>query len=105
MGFEDYLRFALAFVFVMALILAIAWGVRRFGLAGPAMPGIGRKRRINIVESIVLDAKRRIVMIRCDESEYLVLLGQGNDLVLKSDKAAPSLSAVPSATSAIGAGS
>jgi flagellar protein FliO/FliZ len=95
MGLEDYLRFALAFLFVMALILGIAWGVRRFGLAGPAMPGVGRKRRVNIVESVVLDAKRRVVMIRCDDSEYLVLLGQGNDLVLKSDKAAPIIAAVP----------
>jgi flagellar protein FliO/FliZ len=87
MSFEDYLRFVLAFIFVMALILAIAWAVRRFGLAGPAMPSAGRKRRVNVVESLALDAKRRIVMIRCDETEYLVLLGQGNDLVLKSEKA------------------
>lgn len=104
MGMEDYLRFALAFVFVMALILVIAWGVRRFGLAGPAMPGVGRKRRVNIIESVALDAKRRVVMIRCDDSEFLVLLGQGSDLVLKSDKAPPMLTSVP-APSATGAAS
>jgi flagellar protein FliO/FliZ len=94
MGFEDYFRFVIAFVFVMALILAIAWGLRRFGLAGPALSSPGRKRRIHITESAVLDAKRRVVMIRCDETEYLVLLGHGNDLLLKSEKAAPSLAAV-----------
>jgi flagellar protein FliO/FliZ len=35
-----------------------------------------------VVEALPLDPRRRLVLIRCDEREYLLLLGQdGNRLI------------------------
>ena len=43
MGFDTYIRFALALVLVVGLIALIAWLVRRFGLAGTWQRNGGRE--------------------------------------------------------------
>ena len=40
-------------------------------------------KKLEILESLPIDPKRRIVWIRHEEEAYLVLLGQGQDVVLK----------------------
>ena len=34
-------------------------------------------RRLAVVESLMLDPSRRLVLVRCDEEERLILLGEG----------------------------
>jgi flagellar protein FliO/FliZ len=79
-----YLRFLLALVFVLALIGLAAWLARRFGLAGAVPMPRGRRRRLGIVESVALDGKRRLVLVRRDTTEHLLLLGAGPDLVVET---------------------
>src|SRR6056297_1150283 len=79
---ESYLRFVLALVFVLALIGLAAWLVRRLGLGG-AMAPRGR-RRLAIVEVLPLDARRRLVLLRCDDTEHLVLLGATTEAVVQA---------------------
>jgi flagellar protein FliO/FliZ len=43
----------------------------------------GRQRRLAIVEVLPLDAKRRLVLLRRDGAEHLVLLGLGGDIVVE----------------------
>jgi flagellar protein FliO/FliZ len=78
----QYLRFALAFILVMGLIGLAAYAARRFGLA----PRIGtvRGKRLGIVEITALDAKTRLVLIRRDDVEHLLLLGPGQGLLIES---------------------
>ena len=45
----------------------------------------GKSRRLQIVEIAAIDSRRRVVLLRRDETEHLVLLGSGNDLVIESD--------------------
>ena len=89
MDLDLYLRFLLALALVLGLILALAWAVRRFGPGARLLPVKGRLRRLSIQEVSTLDARRRLVLLRRDATEYLVLLGPTQDLLL--DKAdAPS---------------
>lgn len=69
-----YLRFALALGFVLALIAAVAWLARRYGMGqgGPGRPAAGGGRRLRIVESLNLDPRHR-----------LVLIGAGGQLVVE----------------------
>ncbi len=79
----DYLRFLLALVVVLGLIALFAWIVRRFrlgGLAGPTMTS----GRLAIVETLPIDGRQRLVLIRRDECENLVLIGQDQSLVIES---------------------
>jgi flagellar protein FliO/FliZ len=89
MDMGSYLRFLLALVFVLGLIALLVWVVRRFGPAGIALRASGRNRRLAIVEVTPVDARRRLVLVRRDGVEHLLLLGAGNDLVIESGLAAP----------------
>lgn len=87
---STYLRFLLSLSLILALIFAATWAARRWGLglmaARPSRNGI---RRLAVVEALPLDAKRRLVLIRRDDREHLLLLGGEADLVVESDCPAP----------------
>jgi flagellar protein FliO/FliZ len=82
MSFDTYWRFLLALLFVVALIAGCAWLARRFGFAARFGAAAG-KRRLAIVEVLPLDGRRRLVLLRRDNAEHLVLLGLHNDLVIE----------------------
>lgn len=83
MDFGDYFRFVLALAFVLALIGVMAWLARRFGLGQPTrLPG--SPRRLKIVESLALDARRRLVLVSRDGTEHLLLLGGANEVTVES---------------------
>ena len=75
MSFDVYLRFAMALGLVIALILILAWAARRAGLGGITAKPAGRKRRLAVVEVLTLDPKRRLVLLRRDGTEHLLILG------------------------------
>ena len=89
MELDVYFRFLAALLFVLALIAAVAWAARRFGLAGKLTPNTGKDRRLSVVEVSVLDSRRKLVLVRRDGIEHLVLLGAGQDLLLESGIAVP----------------
>ncbi len=90
MDFELYFRFLLALGLVLGLIFALSWAVRRFGPGSRLLPNAGRDRRLALVEVASVDARRRLILLRRDETEYLVLLGPTQDLLLDKDfQAAP----------------
>ena len=82
MDFELYFRFLLALGAVIGLILALAWAVRRFGPGARLLPNSGRPRRLSIQEVASVDARRRLILLRRDGTEYLILLGPTQDLLL-----------------------
>ncbi len=76
----DMIRAGATLVFVIGLIALVAWLMRRFG---PAMR-MGRTGRLGVIETIALDSRRRLVLIRRDKVEHLVLLGAAGDLIIES---------------------
>ncbi len=78
-----YLQFVLALLFVLALIGAAAALARRCGLA-PAVRPDRLPRRLAVVESLAIDGKRRLVLLRRDGIEHLVLLAPSADVVVES---------------------
>jgi len=68
---------------VVALIFVTAWIVRRLGLGGRLAASRG-KRRLAVVEVLPLDSKRRLVLLKCDATEHLLLLGLNDDVVVES---------------------
>ena|GEM_PF-462265 len=80
----SYLRFVFALSFVIGLIFLVSWLLRRFG-PGTVRPVRGRKRRLEILESLALDGRRRILLVRCDKTDHLLLLGPSNDLVIEGN--------------------
>ena len=89
MEFAGYLRFVLALAFVLALIGLLAAVARRYGFGFPAtaLKAVGR-RRLKVVEVTPVDARRRLVLVRRDDTEHLILLGQSGELVVETGIAA-----------------
>lgn len=79
----DYLRFIASLVLVLGLIMGTLWALRRFGVAGMVPRAPGQRRRLIVVESLSLDARRRLVLVRRDETEHLLLLGGNGDVVVE----------------------
>lgn len=77
----------LALAFVIALLAAFAYGIKRLGLiARVTVDQDGeQKRRLNIVEILPVDAKRRLVLIRRDDKEHLIMLGAERDLLIEQN--------------------
>ena len=88
MDLTSYLKFAVALVFVLALIGVLAMLARRLGLAPRVITNRG-KRRLAIVEVLAIDARRRLVLVRRDAVEHLVLLGATHDTVIEGGIVAP----------------
>lgn len=84
MEYSDYMRFVLALAFVLALIAALNWAVRRYGMGSRIAINRGNTRRLQIVEILPVDGRRRAVLLRRDDTEHLVLLGSGSDLLIES---------------------
>jgi flagellar protein FliO/FliZ len=84
MDMTAYLKFVVALVFVLGLIGAFAWAVRRFGPRGMVAHHGKRGRRLAVVEVAPIDARRRLVLVRRDGVEHLLLLGAASDLVIEA---------------------
>ena len=89
MEFDVYLRFLLALLLVLAIIAGLTWVARRFGLGGQLTPNAGKSPRLSVVEVKSLDPRRKLVLLRRDDREYLVLLGAGQDMLLEGGIQAP----------------
>jgi flagellar protein FliO/FliZ len=83
MSIDLYLRFLLALAGIIALIVVLAFLARRFGLVR-GVTGGGAARRLAVVEVTAVDAKRRLVLLRRDDTEHLVLLGPDSAVVVES---------------------
>jgi flagellar protein FliO/FliZ len=82
----SWIRLILALVTVTALLAAMAWALKYVGMHGMKMPGsLSKPRRLKLVEILPIDARRRVVIIRCDEREHLLLLSAGQDIVVETN--------------------
>ena len=78
MNLADIARAVFALALTLGLMGLCAVALRRFGpdaLARFARPA--KARRLAIVETLVLDPSRRLVLVTLDGRERLLLLGEG----------------------------
>lgn len=81
MDAADFLRAVFALALTLGLIGAAAVALRRFGpdaVARFAKPA--KERRLKVVETLILDPARRLVLVSLDGKERLLLIGDGREL-------------------------
>ena len=76
-------RFFIAFLIVLALIGLTAWLVRRFGANRLGTTARGRQPRLAVIDAATVDGRRRLVLIRRDNVEHLLMIGGPTDLVVE----------------------
>ena len=78
------LRFLFAFIVVLGLIGLTAWLVRRFGSERlRASAGRGRQPRLAVIDAASVDGRRRLILIRRDNVEHLLMIGGPTDIVVE----------------------
>jgi hypothetical protein len=79
-------RFFIAFVVVFALIGVTAWLIRRFGTGALGGTGArGRAPRLAVIEAGAVDGRRKLVLIRRDNIEHLIMIGGPTDIVVEAN--------------------
>ena len=73
-----------AFTLVLSLMFGFAWFLKRIGLSGQSMLP-GGKRRLKIVEFLPLDNRRKLVLVRRDNKDHLIVLGPAGETVVESN--------------------
>ncbi|MBI5128033.1 MAG: flagellar biosynthetic protein FliO [Rhodopseudomonas palustris] len=78
------LMFFFAFLAVLAMIGAAAWLVRRFaGNRLGAHTKSGRMPRLAVIDAAAVDGRRRLVLVRRDNVEHLLMIGGPSDIVVE----------------------
>lgn len=78
-----YIKFLSGFVFVIALMLLLSWALKKTGLSSAVLQRAG-KRRLKIVEFLPIDHKHRLVLVRRDDREHLLVLGPDSEAVIET---------------------
>lgn len=82
MNLIDLARAIFGLAFVLGLIGLCAWAARRYAPQLMARMSAERgERRMQVVETLVLDPARRLVLVKIDSEERLILLGEGKELI------------------------
>ncbi len=80
---SQIVRLLIALAVVISLMGGLAFVLKKLGLATPQSIKSGDHRRLKIIESLPLDARRRLVIISCDEAEHLVILSANSESVVQ----------------------
>lgn len=81
--FPQILRLFAALAFVIALMAGLAYALRRMGLAQTITPK--SKSRLKIIETLNLDARRRLAIIQRDDTQHLIILGTNTETLIETN--------------------
>jgi hypothetical protein len=82
------LNAAFALGIVLVLIVAALWLLKLVGRAGQRLGRVNEKR-LQILETATVDGKRKVMIIRRDNVEHVIMTGGPQDLVIESGIAVP----------------
>ncbi|WP_334129412.1 flagellar biosynthetic protein FliO [Sneathiella sp.] len=81
----QYLKYIVGLIIVLGLIALLALLARRAGMVPRARRDPNAPKRLSVTDVIAIDAKRRLVLVRRDDREHLLLLGPERDLVVEQN--------------------
>lgn len=87
MDSAQFVKLAAALAFVLALMLMLALIMRRINNGGSVMSMT--RRRLKLVETLPIDPRRRLAIVRCDDREHLLILGTNGETVVETNLKPP----------------
>ena len=76
-------QYVISLAVILGLIALIVWAIRRYGRGAVGPAARGRLPRLAVVDALAIDNKRRLVLVRRDNVEHLVLIGGPTDVVVE----------------------
>lgn len=89
----SWLRLLIAFGVVASLLAAMGFALKYLSLRGFSLGKLAQpaqQQRLQIISTLPLDMRHRLLIIRCDDQEHLLLLGQEKDIVIQTNLPRPS---------------
>ena len=80
----NLIQFFLSFGFVIGLIFAVAWIVKKLGIDRKFQHNKPEEPSLSVSESLMIDPRNRVVLIRRGKREHMVLLGSTQSTVIES---------------------
>jgi flagellar protein FliO/FliZ len=87
MDVMDFARYLGALLLVLGLVGGAGLAARRFGLSGFVKPAA--TRRLAVVETLMVGPRERLLIVRRDGVEHLLLSGTGGTTVVETGIVAP----------------
>jgi flagellar protein FliO/FliZ len=79
-------KLVVGLIVVIGLIVAFFWALRRFGGERlGAAGGRGRQPRLAVIDAAMVDGRRRLILIRRDNVEHLLIIGGPTDVVVEQN--------------------
>ena len=79
-------RFFIAFLIVLGLMGVTFWIIRKFGAERlGATTARGRQPRLAVIDAAPVDGRRRLILIRRDNVEHLLMIGGPTDVVVEAN--------------------
>ncbi|MGD9637708.1 MAG: flagellar biosynthetic protein FliO [Alphaproteobacteria bacterium] len=80
-----YLNAFLALVFVLGLIMLLGFVLKKFNLPLDSVKNLkSAKKHLKIIETMRIDNKRKILLLKCQDKNFLILAGE-KDLLLSDN--------------------
>ncbi|MTI11242.1 flagellar biosynthetic protein FliO [Curvivirga aplysinae] len=84
-GYADFLRMIVALIFVLSLILLALFLARKYGKGWGFQHTPLTKRRLQIIESLPVGPKQRMMIVRRDDVEHVLVIGQETAVLVEKD--------------------
>ncbi|MCB1530656.1 MAG: FliO/MopB family protein [Rhodospirillales bacterium] len=85
MEITELAKFAASLLFVLALMGGLAFIIRRFGLGQAGRFISTEKKQLRIIETLPLDARRKLVLLERGPNRHLVILGPSGETVIETN--------------------
>lgn len=86
MEWQSVLQAVLSLIFVIGLLLLTLWLIKYCELKSSQcriFKKLSDSKKLDIIEIRRIDSKNSLALIKYDETEYLLLLGASNNILLK----------------------
>ncbi len=80
-----YIKYIAVLILVLGLIALLSFIAKKFGMVPRADGRKADRKRLGVTQVASIDAKRRLVLVRRDDQEHLLLLGPERDLVIEQN--------------------
>lgn len=76
---------AIVAILLVAILLGLLYVLRRMRAGTYVAGGRNRRARLSIMDAAAVDSHRRLVLVRRDDVEHLLLIGGNSDIVVERD--------------------